>query len=88
MPLPALTAVIKYEPVGVVAAVTPWNYPLLMVAWKGVFSPLTCCFPWAVLAILTRPCVAWQSLLLSLPGARWLSRWVSHSRAAAPRLAR
>lgn len=27
-------ALISREPVGVVAAITPWNYPLLMVSWK------------------------------------------------------
>ena len=25
---------VRHEPVGVVAAITPWNYPLLMAAWK------------------------------------------------------
>ena len=28
------TSVIRREPVGVVALVTPWNYPLMMAAWK------------------------------------------------------
>ncbi len=28
------TSVILREPVGVVGAITPWNYPLLMAAWK------------------------------------------------------
>jgi aminobutyraldehyde dehydrogenase len=28
------TSVILREPVGVVAVITPWNYPLLMAAWK------------------------------------------------------
>ena len=27
-------ALITHEPVGVVAAITPWNYPLMMVSWK------------------------------------------------------
>jgi len=27
-------ALISHEPVGVVGAITPWNYPLLMVSWK------------------------------------------------------
>ncbi len=27
-------ALISHEPVGVVAAITPWNYPLMMVSWK------------------------------------------------------
>ena len=27
-------AMISHEPVGVVGAITPWNYPLLMVSWK------------------------------------------------------
>ncbi|GGF43039.1 gamma-glutamyl-gamma-aminobutyraldehyde dehydrogenase [Aliidongia dinghuensis] len=34
-PTPAdLTAVLTREPLGVVAAVVPWNYPLSMAAWK------------------------------------------------------
>ncbi|GAA1256323.1 aldehyde dehydrogenase family protein [Arthrobacter pascens] len=28
------TSVILHEPVGVVGVITPWNYPLLMAAWK------------------------------------------------------
>jgi gamma-glutamyl-gamma-aminobutyraldehyde dehydrogenase len=31
---PDMTAVVTREPVGVVAAVVPWNYPLSMAAWK------------------------------------------------------
>lgn len=31
---PSALATITREPVGVVAAVVPWNYPLLMAAWK------------------------------------------------------
>jgi acyl-CoA reductase-like NAD-dependent aldehyde dehydrogenase len=27
-------ALISHEPIGVVAAVTPWNYPLMMASWK------------------------------------------------------
>ncbi|KAJ1442620.1 betaine aldehyde dehydrogenase [Ochromonadaceae sp. CCMP2298] len=27
---------IRYEPIGVVAAITPWNYPMLMAVWKVV----------------------------------------------------
>ena len=34
-PTPAdLTAIVTREPLGVVAAVVPWNYPLSMAAWK------------------------------------------------------
>jgi betaine-aldehyde dehydrogenase len=27
---------VRYEPIGVVAAITPWNYPLLMAIWKVI----------------------------------------------------
>ena len=33
-PVPSALALITREPVGVVAAVVPWNFPLLMAAWK------------------------------------------------------
>ena len=32
--LPGHTSLIRRDPVGVVASITPWNYPLLMAAWK------------------------------------------------------
>jgi betaine-aldehyde dehydrogenase len=31
---PAYSVSLRWEPVGVAAAITPWNYPLLMAAWK------------------------------------------------------
>jgi 1-pyrroline dehydrogenase len=31
---PGYTSMIRREPVGVVASIAPWNYPLLMTAWK------------------------------------------------------
>jgi betaine-aldehyde dehydrogenase len=31
---PTHTSVIRREPIGVVASVAPWNYPMLMAAWK------------------------------------------------------
>ncbi|MEE1821350.1 aldehyde dehydrogenase family protein [Streptomyces sp. BE20] len=33
--LPGHESWVRWEPVGVVAAVVPWNYPLLMAAWRG-----------------------------------------------------
>jgi len=30
------TSMLRREPVGVVAAITPWNYPLMMVAWRAI----------------------------------------------------
>lgn len=30
------TTTIKYEPIGVVACITPWNYPILMAVWKVI----------------------------------------------------
>ena len=30
------TSILRREPVGVVATVTPWNYPFMMLAWKAV----------------------------------------------------
>ncbi|WP_251048861.1 aldehyde dehydrogenase family protein, partial [Microbacterium sp. ISL-103] len=32
--MPGLTSMIRREPVGVVGAIAPWNYPLQMAAWK------------------------------------------------------
>ncbi len=32
--LPGFTSMIRRDPVGVVASIAPWNYPLMMVAWK------------------------------------------------------
>ncbi|HEU4653883.1 MAG TPA: gamma-aminobutyraldehyde dehydrogenase [Steroidobacteraceae bacterium] len=32
--LPGFTSMIRRDPLGVVASIAPWNYPLLMAAWK------------------------------------------------------
>ena len=32
--LPGRTSMIRRDPVGVVASIAPWNYPLLMAGWK------------------------------------------------------
>ena len=32
--LPGHTSLIRRDPIGVVASITPWNYPLMMAAWK------------------------------------------------------
>lgn len=32
--LPGHTSMIRRDPLGVVASIAPWNYPLMMVAWK------------------------------------------------------
>jgi aminobutyraldehyde dehydrogenase len=32
--LPRHTSMIRRDPVGVVASIAPWNYPLMMLAWK------------------------------------------------------
>ncbi|MHB1972854.1 MAG: aminobutyraldehyde dehydrogenase [Acidimicrobiales bacterium] len=32
--LPGLTSYVRREPIGVCAAVTPWNYPFMMAVWK------------------------------------------------------
>jgi aminobutyraldehyde dehydrogenase len=32
--LPGHTSMIRHDPVGVIASIAPWNYPLMMVAWK------------------------------------------------------
>ncbi len=34
--VPDGTSMIRREPVGVVAAITPWNYPLMMVGWRAI----------------------------------------------------
>jgi len=38
---PSALALISREPVGVVAAITPWNYPLMMAMWK--LAPALAC---------------------------------------------
>ena len=32
--LPGFTSMVRRDPVGVVASISPWNYPLMMAAWK------------------------------------------------------
>ncbi len=32
--LPGFTSMIRRDPVGVIGSITPWNYPLMMAAWK------------------------------------------------------
>lgn len=32
--VPGYTSVLRREPIGVVAQITPWNYPLMMATWK------------------------------------------------------
>ncbi len=32
--LPGHTSMIRRDPIGVVAQIAPWNYPLMMAAWK------------------------------------------------------
>ena len=32
--LPGHTSMIRRDPVGVVGSIAPWNYPLMMAAWK------------------------------------------------------
>lgn len=29
-----VTSIVRYEPIGVVAAISPWNYPLELIGWK------------------------------------------------------
>ncbi|MCZ4282464.1 gamma-aminobutyraldehyde dehydrogenase [Kiloniella laminariae] len=32
--LPGFTSMVRRDPIGVVASIAPWNYPLMMMAWK------------------------------------------------------
>ena len=32
--MPGMTSMIRRDPVGIVASIAPWNYPLMMMAWK------------------------------------------------------
>ncbi len=34
--VPDGTSMLRREPVGVVAAITPWNYPLMVVGWRAI----------------------------------------------------
>lgn len=60
LPAPEFSGRIRYEPVGVVAAICPWNFPLMMAAWKtGPSLAAGCCIiikpseftPFSVLAL-------------------------------------
>ena len=41
--LPGYTSMIRRDPIGVVASIAPWNYPLMMAAWK--LGPAWCSSP-------------------------------------------
>ena len=32
--LPGYTSMVRRDPIGVVASIAPWNYPIMMAAWK------------------------------------------------------
>ncbi len=32
--LPGMTSMVRRDPIGVIASIAPWNYPLMMMAWK------------------------------------------------------
>jgi aminobutyraldehyde dehydrogenase len=32
--LPGFTSMIRRDPIGIVGSIAPWNYPLMMMAWK------------------------------------------------------
>jgi len=32
--MPGMTSMIRRDPIGVIASIAPWNYPLMMAAWK------------------------------------------------------
>ena len=32
--LPGYTSMVRRDPIGVIASIAPWNYPLMMAAWK------------------------------------------------------
>ncbi|VVP79652.1 Gamma-aminobutyraldehyde dehydrogenase [Pseudomonas fluorescens] len=32
--LPGHTSMVRRDPIGVVASIAPWNYPIMMAAWK------------------------------------------------------
>jgi len=32
--LPGFTSMVRRDPIGIVASIAPWNYPLMMMAWK------------------------------------------------------
>jgi aminobutyraldehyde dehydrogenase len=43
--LPGHTSMIRRDPLGVVASIAPWNYPLMMAAWK-MAPALAAGIPW------------------------------------------
>jgi aminobutyraldehyde dehydrogenase len=32
--MPGMTSMVRRDPIGIVASIAPWNYPLMMMAWK------------------------------------------------------
>ncbi len=32
--LPGMTSMVRRDPIGIVGSIAPWNYPLMMMAWK------------------------------------------------------
>jgi acyl-CoA reductase-like NAD-dependent aldehyde dehydrogenase len=49
---PSQLALVLKEPYGVVAAIVPWNYPILLMAWKvapALAAGITCRRAWSIL---------------------------------------
>ena len=46
---------VRFEPMGVIGAITPWNYPFLMAVWKVRFTSVSPCYrqPPALISVFT-----------------------------------
>ena len=79
------TSMIRRDPVGVIASIAPWNYPLMMVAWKiapalaagntvvlkpSEQTPLTALRLAELLAKFSRPACSTSCSAVVLPSAR------------------
>jgi betaine-aldehyde dehydrogenase/aminobutyraldehyde dehydrogenase len=68
--LPGYTSMVRRDPIGVVASIAPWNYPIMMAAWK-IARPWPPATRWCSNRPNTHRCRS----------SRWRQRWPRSCRA-------